>query len=382
MLANIPLEPSIEVRGVNTPLTSFYVKIKGAYPLSVTANKNQLNRVFEEAALIHKNKKIVISCIEEPFMFASDEHLTSLNSTSWFYYLHSIVDKYKFDSNQIILLTSNLHATDSYARWCEEFNVKQMIDVKNQTKKFWIARLLNHGCKYICNTETKHASMFLGRPTLHKNYVLKWYLKCASKKHQNKMIGTFFYNYFTVPDEWHLTYDEQLTFDSLPGTMKDNIKHPTVWQGDDEHFLNAIASGLVNFCVDYHEFEDFSSYEHYSVFKELNTWWLENVLSEKLFRAIILKKPFLILGMPGSLQQLHDWGFKTFDGILFDEEYDKIENFYARADNVLSQIDKLLEMPFSILKEKVYSNEVQEVIEHNYNVAYEIYNNDEDFVNV
>ena len=82
--------------------------------------------------------------------------------------------------------------------------------------------------------------------------------------------------------------------------------------------------------------------------------------------------------MPRSLTRLKEWGFKTFDGVLFDESYDDMENFYDRLNCIIPQVEKYLSMSFDELKEKVYSAEVQQIIEHNYNLAYEIYNNKEE----
>ena len=75
-------------------------------------------------------------------------------------------------------------------------------------------------------------------------------------------------------------------------------------------------------------------------------------------------------------------GIKTFDGILFDESYDSIENFYDRLDAILKQVNKMLIMPFSELQEKVQSAEVQEILDYNYNLAYKIYNEKKELVNV
>jgi hypothetical protein len=139
---------------------------------------------------------------------------------------------------------------------------------------------------------------------------------------------------------------------------------------------------LFNFNVDYHEAEDFNSYSHYKDFKAANEWWKEDVLSEKLFRPMIHKRPFIRFGMPHGLKVLHSWGFKTFDGILFDESYDDIDDCFERANHILSQVTSYLDMPFDTLKEKIYSDKVQEVLDHNYNLTYKIFNETEDLINV
>jgi hypothetical protein len=116
-------------------------------------------------------------------------------------------------------------------------------------------------------------------------------------------------------------------------------------------------------------------------FKKTHSWWHEDMISEKTFKCILLKKPFIRLGMPGSLDKLRSWGFKTFDNLLFDETYDNIENFYNRLDAILCQIERILAIPFDELQEKIASPEMQSVLEHNYNLAYQLYT-DEELINV
>lgn len=66
-------------------------------------------------------------------------------------------------------------------------------------------------------------------------------------------------------------------------------------------------------------------------------------ISEKTIKPIICKRPFLMLGTPGSLQHLHNLGFKTFDN-WWDEGYDleldhakRLEKVYYIADNILNK---------------------------------------------
>ena len=60
-------------------------------------------------------------------------------------------------------------------------------------------------------------------------------------------------------------------------------------------------------------------------------------LTEKIFKPIVSKQPFMLLAAPGNLEYLRSYGFKTFDGII-DESYDTIEDNDARIDAVVKQI--------------------------------------------
>ena len=60
-------------------------------------------------------------------------------------------------------------------------------------------------------------------------------------------------------------------------------------------------------------------------------------LTEKIFKPIAMKQPFMLLGAVGNLAYLKSYGFKTFDGII-DESYDTIVDNDARTEAVVAQI--------------------------------------------
>lgn len=385
MLLQKSITGKMEVRGVNTPLTSYYITLHGGFPLSSRDNKLfKINRIFEIAAVTDKNKKIIIDCIEEPMLFISRDHLKKTNNgTSWFEFLHQLSNTFNFPEENIVFLTSNIYAVDSYNKWCAKNNIDKKIQVVDQPKHLWLERLFLNGCNFTEQIEDKHVSMFLGRPTIHRNLVMSWFLKdIIDNERSKKMATTFFYKDFSLSDNWDLTDEEKKCFTKNLKVLKNNSSVPTKWLGETDNFKNLFSSCLFNFTVDYHEAENFQNYNDYREFKSKNDWWREDVISEKLFRTFIYKRPFIRLGMPNSLKVLHSWGFKTFDNVLFDESYDNIDNCFERTKHILSQVTKYLDMPFQQLKDKIYSDEVQEIINHNFELAYKIYNNKEKIINV
>ena len=60
-------------------------------------------------------------------------------------------------------------------------------------------------------------------------------------------------------------------------------------------------------------------------------------LTEKIFKPIVSKQPFMLLAAPGNLAYLRSYGFKTFDGII-DESYDSIQNNDHRIEAVVKQL--------------------------------------------
>lgn len=60
-------------------------------------------------------------------------------------------------------------------------------------------------------------------------------------------------------------------------------------------------------------------------------------LTEKIFKPIVMKQPFMLLAAPGNLAYLKSYGFKTFEGII-DESYDLIQDPDQRTEAVVQQI--------------------------------------------
>jgi len=60
-------------------------------------------------------------------------------------------------------------------------------------------------------------------------------------------------------------------------------------------------------------------------------------LTEKIFKPIVSKQPFMLIAAPGNLAYLKSYGFKTFDSII-DETYDTIQDNDLRTEAVVDQL--------------------------------------------
>ena len=90
-------------------------------------------------------------------------------------------------------------------------------------------------------------------------------------------------------------------------------------------------------------------------------------LTEKIFKPIVSKQPFMLLAAPGNLEYLRSYGFKTFDSWI-DESYDNIKDHDQRIQAVVDQIKWWCKLSD---KEKYSKMCVMEsTIEHNFNHFY------------
>jgi hypothetical protein len=90
-------------------------------------------------------------------------------------------------------------------------------------------------------------------------------------------------------------------------------------------------------------------------------------LTEKVFKPIVAKRPFILVAAPGNLAYLKSYGFKTFNRWI-DESYDEEPDHYIRIEKITFEIAKLCAMPPALLEQMF--QEMQEVLEFNFNHFY------------
>lgn len=87
-------------------------------------------------------------------------------------------------------------------------------------------------------------------------------------------------------------------------------------------------------------------------------------LTEKTFKPIAAHRPFVIAGAAGSLVQLRDWGFETFDGII-DETYDTIHSHNERFLTLLAEIERLTRLLADTHERRKFLDAVHSICERN-----------------
>lgn len=96
--------------------------------------------------------------------------------------------------------------------------------------------------------------------------------------------------------------------------------------------------------------------------------------TEKVLKCFAYYHPFIVIGLPGTLELLQEHGFLTFNSII-DESYDKIKNDDKRINAALNEVKKLNELNIQQIK-NLYE-EIFPILEHNYNHFIKTYNQNE-----
>jgi len=87
-------------------------------------------------------------------------------------------------------------------------------------------------------------------------------------------------------------------------------------------------------------------------------------LTEKIFKPIAVKRPFILVGSHGNLKYLKSYGFQTFNKWI-DESYDDEVDQDKRIIKIVDELKKICNLPMSELKEMHY--DMKDVLEHNFN---------------
>lgn len=90
-------------------------------------------------------------------------------------------------------------------------------------------------------------------------------------------------------------------------------------------------------------------------------------LTEKIFKPIVNKQPFMLLAAPDNLAYLKSYGFKTFDSVI-DEDYDFCQDNQERINKVVSQLHWYANLSPSDKTD--VQEHLKPIIEHNFNHFY------------
>jgi hypothetical protein len=85
-------------------------------------------------------------------------------------------------------------------------------------------------------------------------------------------------------------------------------------------------------------------------------------VTEKVFKPMVMKQPFILFATPGTLDYLKGYGFRTFDSV-WDESYDNEKNPTIRMEKVVKLVTDLYQKTDSEFKDLM--DQCQEIIDHN-----------------
>jgi len=178
-------------------------------------------------------------------------------------------------------------------------------------------------------------------------------LKLFSALEQHDLIANNLISFPAVCPYEKISVQELLCQHGLQGT---NIDLPLVIDkdknhADDSHKIDFWQQAQKSFCHVVTETAYDDSRTH---------------ITEKTFKPIVLQQPFMIVGTPGSLSYLKNYGFKTFD-LLWDEGYDQASD-NDRINLIVKNLIQINSWNNSELKDA--QHQINSIVEHNFRWFY------------
>jgi hypothetical protein len=223
--------------------------------------------------------------------------------------------------------------------------------IQNQSWATWLTNLEKFNLKFDYTWNKKHIfGCFYGRPTaarlgiathLAKNYAADSLILIKFEFDNDESrklfdIGRLFY--------WHPEIVQQLQI--LNDSRYYSNKH---YQRGAYSFDNSLSELYQNILID--------------VVAEPVCEGISFYPTEKISRAILCKKPFIVMSSRYYMHYLRQLGFQTFD-LWWDESYDCYDS-NIRYHKILNLIDNIHSNKYQI---ELYYHQMKSVLDHNYNL--------------
>lgn len=185
----------------------------------------------------------------------------------------------------------------------------------------------------------------------------------ALAMNKNQLIEKSFYSMGLTDPETESTHFENtvnIYSDPLLGLTNHDVKdfvNKLPLKLDDETWINEM-------CIDRnYKTRPFYQKSLLSLVTETNFDMPQVTLTEKSFKPIREKHPFIIVGSAGAIQSMRDLGFKTFNE-FWDEGYDSMTNSQER----MLKIIEILKDISTWSNEKIldFKKRVKHIVDHNY----------------
>ena len=143
-----------------------------------------------------------------------------------------------------------------------------------------------------------------------------------------------------------------------------------------QHLLPTANSIILDSCIDYNnasaDIADISHEALWHVVTETVYYDEKLHLTEKTFKPIVTKRPFILVAAVGNLEYIRSYGFKTFDKWI-DESYDLEPDHDKRMNMIVAELSRLCKLSHAELLQM--HTEMQEILDYNHNHFYSEFKN-------
>jgi len=292
---------------------------------------------------------------EKKCLLVLDSSLEGYHDERLWPWFHRVMEESQLPIESLVFVTGNYIASDQYDAWCVENNIAKRLKVvghchfeKSVGSKFihGLAAPLTveKHIEYKGNNETLTFNVLQKRPRLHRC----WFY--STLKHEGFLTKGIFSMQpipFDHPIDYTVEgkeykYDLNFIREELPWGPRNNEQDD--WYYIERFNYDVVLKTWVSVISEASFFDSDAT----------------RFVSEKTFKAIASRSPFIIFGNRGSLKTLKDLGYKTFDK-WWDESYDDLPTWkrYDAIIKLMYDVDKIKD------KMSMFS-EMKEVLDYNY----------------
>lgn len=163
----------------------------------------------------------------------------------------------------------------------------------------------------------------------------------------------------------NLSKDNSFVYDNLIKNKENIFSLPPLYV--DTNNLKTNRFDLALFNLKYYENTYFSVVTETNFYTNFSNYSNQTgrLLSEKVFKPIACKHPFIVVSVPNFLDKLKELGYKTFSPYI-NEFYDTLLDDNERLHAILLEIERLCNLDEVQLQH--FLNGVREIVEYNQNV--------------
>lgn len=333
----------------------------------------------------NKNGHILIDISHESVVMQKHEN-------NLMFLLHDYFKEKDIPLNKVILLTGCINGPDLYRKYCIERDIpgRERIIVKNYEWFEFMASRDMHELEYIPPANDnfyKIKKSFLCynrrfKPHRTDLFVLFTKMDLMDTSFYSMPLGsqnstTHTSNKVSFNDNYRI--EEESPYEDITATKK---LFKQLYNLDSDEELDRITKTLPATIDSRHDLRDMikitdpeqAVYDSslISVITESNFYSEDIFNTEKTWKAIANKHPFIIVGPQYTLKYLKTLGYKTFSE-FFDESYDGIENPTTRL-MMIAKLCKSIDN-WSFEQKRDFFNEAVKITDYNFNLLKSIYQN-------
>ena len=295
--------------------------------------------------------------------------------------IHKKLHQYKIPPKKVVFSFGGFNQKEWYETYCREHNVKNKINF--------------HYHNWVWNVKSTEYNKYRKQKQLfnRNNDKLNESYKIEKKKYDfnclNRRLRTHRFYVLAMLQKENLLDKNIVTYDfTIPENRPHLAEIPKIEENPNDEFDFTELKQHLLFLQKYkdkktYDFDDLENIsgimnEHKSIYEDSmftfvteTTYYADEFyISEKTLKPIGHSHPFLVFGSVGTLRELKNMGFKTFEPFI-DESYDLETDMQKRIDMIFDEIFKLVNKSDD---EKIqWMENVKPIVDFNTNKLNDIY---------